>query len=293
MNKFLSILVAVIGFSLVADVEAAKRMGGGSSVGKQRAAPAQQQAAPKAPDQQKQQAAPAAAPQQPSGMSKWLGPLAGLALGAGLFALFMNNGIAGALGGILMLAAIAFAAFFLFRFLRSRMGGQPAQYAGAGAGGGQPPVMDAQRSPMPLSGTAAPGSLAATLGGAQPATRWPAGFDAAGFVRQAKLNFVRLQDAYGQRNIAEIQDFLTPEMLREIETQMREHGAAEKIEVVTLTGEVLDVVEEGGQYIVSVQFSGMIREAPGAAPEPFNETWHLEKPVNGISGWLLSGIQQN
>jgi len=30
-------------------------------------------------------------------MSKWLGPLAGLALGAGLASLFMNNGFAGAL----------------------------------------------------------------------------------------------------------------------------------------------------------------------------------------------------
>ncbi len=307
MKKLLSVLVAIIGLSLImVDADAAsRRLGGGSSAGKQRDSVTQKQAAPKAPAQQQQAAPPAPAP-QPSGMSKWLGPLAGLALGAGLAALFMNNGLAGALGGILMLLAIGAIAFFAFRMLRSRMGGQPAQYAGAGAGGGQQPVTDASpdvrrempqqapRSAIPLGGGAAPGSVAATLSGQPVASQWPAGFDADGFVRQAKLNFVRLQDAHGSRDVAAIRDFLTPELFNEIESGMRAQGEApQKIEVVTLTGEVIDVVEENGQYIVSVKFSGLIREAPGEAPQPFSETWHLEKPVSGISGWLLSGIQQN
>jgi predicted lipid-binding transport protein (Tim44 family) len=27
-------------------------------------------------------------------------------------------------------------------------------------------------------------------------------------------------------------------------------------------------------------------------PQPFTELWHLEKPVEGQSGWVVSGIQQ-
>jgi len=42
---------------------------------------------------------------------------------------------------------------------------------------------------------------------------------------------------------------------------------------------------------VSVRFSGLIREQDGQ-PEAFSEIWNLEKPVNGRSGWLISGIQQ-
>ena len=43
---------------------------------------------------------------------------------------------------------------------------------------------------------------------------------------------------------------------------------------------------------MSVRFSGMIREQTGE-PEAFSEIWHLEKPVNGRTGWLISGIQQS
>jgi predicted lipid-binding transport protein (Tim44 family) len=55
---------------------------------------------------------------------------------------------------------------------------------------------------------------------------------------------------------------------------------------------VLDVTSEAGLYVVSVRFSGLIRDEPGADAQPFSEVWHLEKPVNGRSGWLVSGIQQ-
>jgi hypothetical protein len=108
MNKLLSVIIAAIAFSIAAvDVEAARRMGGGKSIGKQREAIGQQQAAPRTPPQQQQQAAPAGTPaQQPSGMSRWLGPLAGLAIGAGLASLFFNNGLGGALLGILLIAAL-------------------------------------------------------------------------------------------------------------------------------------------------------------------------------------------
>jgi predicted lipid-binding transport protein (Tim44 family) len=55
---------------------------------------------------------------------------------------------------------------------------------------------------------------------------------------------------------------------------------------------VLNVATEDGQYIVSVRFSGLIRESGEPQPQPFSETWHLQKPVNGRTGWLVAGIQQ-
>src|SRR3972149_2181472 len=91
MNKLFSIVIALIGLSLIAIDADARRFGGGRNLGMQRSAPAQQQAAPKAPVQQ-QQAAPATPAQQPTGASKWLGPLAGFAPGAGLAAPVLNNG---------------------------------------------------------------------------------------------------------------------------------------------------------------------------------------------------------
>ena len=285
MTRLLAILTAVVGFSMAAvDAEAASRMGGGRSIGKQR--DMTQQAQPKAPAQQQQQA-PATPQQQPSGMSKWLGPLAGLAIGAGLAALFLNNGMAGALAGLLLIGLIVAAVFFVFRALRGRSSPRPMQYAGAGASTGSAPIPS-----QPLyGGGAAPGSVAATTAGV---TRWPAGFNADEFARQAKLNFVSMQDANDRQDLSAMREFLTPDLYREIEAdiQAKDH-ASQKTEVVTLNADVLDVATEGDLYIVSVRFSGLIRENVGEEPQAFSEIWHLEKPVSGRSGWLVSGIQQD
>ncbi len=275
MNKFLAVMIGFIGLSLVVPDADARRFGGGRNLGMQRSAPAQQ-AAPKAPAQQQQQAAPATAAQQPAGASKWLGPLTGLALGAGLAALFLNNGIAGLLAGLLVIGLIVAAMMFLARALRGGAMPRPMQYAGAA---GREQVL----TTMPGGGA----PVTAASGG-----RWPAGFDAEGFVRHARLNFVRLQDAYDSNDLTTMRDFLAPEVYREIEADIRsENDAPKKTEVLTLAAEVLDVAEEAGSYIVSVRFSGLTREAGGRA-EPFDETWHLEKPVKGNAGWLVAGIQQ-
>jgi predicted lipid-binding transport protein (Tim44 family) len=284
MKNLLSIIITLTTLSLIAvDADAASRMGGGRNIGKQRSDINQQQAAPRAPAQQQKQAAPATPAQQPSGMSRWLGPLAGLALGAGLMALFMNNGLAGALGGILMIVAIIAVAVFVVRLLlRGRTAQQPLQYAAAGA---------AEPTFSALPGGAGAQSVAATTDAS--ARQLPAGFDAAEFVRHAKLNFVRLQDAYDKRDLATMRDFLAPEVYREIEADIQAAGtASQKTDVVTLDAEVLDVITEGDLYVVSVRFSGLIREQEGGGLAPLNEIWHLQKPVSGRSGWLIAGIQQ-
>ena len=275
MKTFLlSVAIALVSLPLVIEDADARRFGGGRNLGMQRNAPAQQKTAPV----QQQQAAPATPAQQPAGASKWLGPLAGLALGAGLAALFLNNGITGLLAGLLVIGLIIAAMMYLARALRGKVMQRPLQYAGTGAG---QPVYST------LPGSAGTQSVSATTG------RWPAGFDADAFVRHARLNFVRLQDAYDRNDLTMMRDFLTPEVYRGIEADIRaENGAPAKTEVLTLEAEVLDVTEEAGSYIVSVRFSGQTREADGQ-PEPFIETWHLEKPVKGNAGWLVAGIQQS
>jgi len=283
MKTLLSIAIALISMSLMIEDADARRLSGGRNLGMQRSAPAQQQAAPKSPaQQQQQQAAPATPAQQPTGASKWLGPLAGLALGAGLAALFLNNGWAGLLAGMLLIGLIIAVVTLAARaMLRNRVAREPLQYVGAGAGAGTQPTLDA------LPGGAGMHSVAATTG------RWPAGFNATEFVRHARLNFVRLQEAYDRKDLSTMRDFLTSEVYREIEADIRAVGTAgERTEVLTLEAEVLDVAEEAGSYVVSVRFTGMIRESAGREAEPFSEIWHLEKPLSGRSGWMLAGIQQ-
>ena len=288
------------------DAEAA-RVGGGRNVGRQREAIGQQRTAPPAQQPQQAQNTPAqqqprqaTPPQQPapqpSGFSRWLGPLAGLAIGAGLASLFFNNGMGGALMGILLLAAIVFGVIMLIRLFRggARTSNEPMRYAGASPYGRTEPV--SSPPPSPSYGAAAPHSVAATTAGGMtsaPNNRFPPDFDAEDFARHAKANFMKLQEAHDRKDIGAIRDFLTPEMSREIEADIRAAGnAPQKTEVVTLDADVLDLTRENGAYVVSVKFSGLIRERAGEAPQPFSEIWHLEKPVDGSSGWQVAGIQQ-
>jgi len=73
---------------------------------------------------------------------------------------------------------------------------------------------------------------------------------------------------------------------------MDQPAAPQKTDVVSLNAEVIDVAEEAERYIVSVRFTGLIREAANAVAEPFDEIWHMTKPREGKGGWVLAGIQQ-
>ena len=278
MRTLLPIVIALFVLPLISPDADARRFGGGRNLGMQRSTPAQQQAAPKAPAQQQQQAAPATPAQQPSGASKWLGPLAGFALGAGLFALFLNNGLAGVLAGLLLIGLLLAGLAFAARALRGRTAERPLQYAGGGS---------TEPSFTPLPGGAGARSVAATTTGI------PADFDTAGFLRHARLNFVKLQEAHDRKDLSVMRDFLAPDVYRDIEADIRAMGdTPQQTEVLTLEAEIADVLEEAGSYVVSVRFSGTIREAAGQAGAPFRETWHLEKPVHGRGGWMVAGIQQ-
>ena len=62
--------------------------------------------------------------------------------------------------------------------------------------------------------------------------------------------------------------------------------------MLTINAHLLGIETADGHYFCSVQFSGMIREQPGAAASDFSEIWNLSKPVEGPGGWVLAGITQ-
>lgn len=307
MNKILSILAVVLtlGLSTVAmDAEAAKRMGSGKSMGTQRQATADK--APAAPAQASAAAAgtgagagaaAAAAPKR-----SWMGPMAGLAAGLGLAALASHLGLGDELASMLMIgllvAAVTVAIGF---FMRKRAAanqsmakpaGAGMQYATLGAGGPTAqPSTPAYKVSMPSSG----GSMIGSALGASPtyAQRLPVDFDAAAFERNAKVNFIRLQAANDAGNLDDIRQFTTPEMFAELKMELAERGdAVQKHEVLSINAEVVEVEEGAERYVVSVRFTGVMRDGSAEPEESFDEIWHLMKPRQGNTGWVLSGIQQ-
>jgi predicted lipid-binding transport protein (Tim44 family) len=121
----------------------------------------------------------------------------------------------------------------------------------------------------------------------------PAGFDSAGFLRAAKLNFVKLQMANDSGRLDEIREFTTPELFEDLRRDVAQRGAAaQHTDVARLDADLLEVATQDGSHWASVRFTGTVRESPGMAAEAFEEVWNLVKPIDGSSGWLLAGIQQ-
>jgi len=268
----LGICAAVLGGVLIANDVEAKRLGGARSSGVQRsvtpstpAKPAQQQAAPQ---QGQNTAAPAA-----SGASRWMPILGGLAIGGMLGYLFGGNGLM----GILLVALLAIGAVLAVRAFargRTREAPQRMQYAGMG----QETVV-----------APPPSQAAGMMPSAPSAAKLPAGFDAAAFLKGAKLNFIRLQAANDSGRLDEVREFTTDELFEQLKQDIR---GGQQTDVVSLQADLLEVATEGEQHWASVRFSGLIRETPASEPAEFAEVWNLVKPASGSSGWLLAGIQQ-
>lgn len=273
-------LVLALGLGFSAEVAEAKRLGGGGSVGMSRNSAPMQRQATLPPKQANAPAAtpPAPATPQPGGASRWLGPLAGIAAGIGLAALFSHFGLGEGMANILTIALLAFAAIFVLRLLFGRKTAPSPAYAGAGDGA---PARFETAQALP-GGGAAP--VEATV---------PADFDSAGFLRQARINFTRLQAANDAGNMEDIKAFTSPEVYAEVLMQYEERGKTrQQTDVVQLDAELVEVVSEAQRHIASVRFHGLLREEPGAAPVSFDEVWHLTKPADGSEGWRVAGIQQ-
>ena len=305
-------LIAMVGLIMagsLASLDAeARRMGGGRSIGRQ-SNTVQQQSAPSQPSQsnqamqQRAQPAPAPAPTPAAApnRSRWLGPIAGLAAGLGIAALLSHFGLgeafAGMLSNVIVIALIAMVVIWLIRrFMgRKRDTTQPA-YAGTapslntnGTGYMQEPRYSAPPTGAYLEPQGNP--LTTPSLGATPSV--PAGFDSEAFLRNAKVYFVRLQAAWDVGNVEDIREFTTPEMFAEVRVDLASRGTQpNQTDVVQLNAELLGVEERANEYFASVRFSGLIREEPGAAAEPFVEVWNLTKANRPGEGWLLAGIQQ-
>jgi predicted lipid-binding transport protein (Tim44 family) len=321
MKKFLvSLLLAVTALSMVADAFA-RPMGGGRSFGRQSAPVRQMPRQAPAPYQTPQQPqygnqyrpAPAPIPQQQFPQkrpSMWKGVLGGALVGLGLGALASHLGLGGAmasgLSSLLMLGLLILAVVFIVRMFRRKDTPANSSFQGynqdpmpasatpeIGSGLNREPSW---QQPNAFQGTPEIGS-GINQGYIQPAVAhqpWgvPADFDTHGFLREAKAMFIRLQAAWDKGDVQDLREFATPEVFAELKTQILERNANDFTDVVSIDAQLLGIETTDRDYLASVQFNGMIRTAPGAAPEPFQEVWNLSKPLSGTGGWVLAGIQQ-
>jgi predicted lipid-binding transport protein (Tim44 family) len=330
---FSALLAATLVVGLSPQLSEAKRLGGGKSVGTQRQAPAQAPAqTPPTPSAAPNAAAPVAGkPATPAAATaaaaapakrSWLGPLAGLAAGLGLAALFSAMGLGEGFANVVMMLLLGIVAFMVIRFLMARFGGKgrAAEPALATAAAGSPssgspwqpapataPVERSQLSPaaggdVSVSGTPLRpinigenlGAPAATASTALPAAMTlPEGFDLPAFERVAKMIFIRMQAAHDTADLDDLREFTTPEMFAAARLDIQERGGvAQHTDVERVDALLIDFAQESSRQVASVRFQGIVREDKQAPATPFDEVWHLVRPQDGSRSWQIAGIQQ-
>ena len=297
------IAVLALGLSLgMGDAEAAKRLGGGKSVGmqKQTASPDKSPGATPAQAPNNAAAATAAAPAAAAAAApkrSWMGPLAGLAAGLGLAALASHFGFGEGLANMLLIGLAVMAVLAVVGIvMRKRAAAQQSSAAGPGglqyAGAGLNPTdVQPKRFDVAMPGSMIGSQIGSGLAASPSAI--PADFDSAAFERNAKVQFIRLQAANDACNLDDLREFTTPEMFAELRLDITDRGGVtSRTEVVQVDASVLEVLEETNRYVVSVRFNGSVQESGTPQPEAFDEVWHLVKPRTGSGGWLVAGITQ-
>jgi predicted lipid-binding transport protein (Tim44 family) len=296
MNKKTKIGI-LISFGIMAfmlyfwqNVAEAARLGGGKSFGSkpsyQRSAPATTPSptSPQVSPGQTTQQRPVAGP-TPSPMGRWGGMLGGLLMGGLIGSLLFGGEHAYGGPGLFDILLIGGGLFLLYRFIRAR---RMATASAAPAGS-----MSFDRSPFQGWGLSGPSPSAEPEPPAASPSTLPVGFDADEFLKGAKAIYTRLQASWDQRELEDIRQFVSPEVLAEIEHQVQADPQPGKTELLLINPSILEAREVGNQTIVSVLYDVMMRENGTEMPKQVRELWHFSRETRQPEDfWKLEGIQQ-
>lgn len=250
----------------------ARRFGGGRSFGK-------------APSHYSRQATPnkpAAKPNQQAAPGRsWMGPLAGFVAGGLLASLFM-----GGFSGINFfdIIIIALLAFFIIRFIRSRM--RPQQQ---GANGSTSAFQANDNNQAPIFGTQRTASAEVA-----PVINAPAWFNADSFVAAAKEHFMALQGHWDANEMDKIAEYVTPDLLAFLKQERADAGDGFQSTYIDDLNVVLDGVDDDAEKTVAtLTFTGITKTSRFDQGETFNESWRMEREQGENKPWLIAGIRQN
>lgn len=273
----LMLLGTLLYVTATVDLADARRLGGGKSFGSRPSYSQKYQSPSSQPGStSKPAAAPNASPLGGRG-GMFGGLLGGMLMGGLLGSLFFGGPFSGP--SLIDLLLIGGGLFLLFRFLRSRQpaaatSGQHRENPGTGA-------WEHMRGNGPSTLTPPPGP------------QIPPGFDVDDFLKGAKAAYTRMQASWDTRDIEDLRQFTSEDVLREITTQVAADPAPGKTEILLLEAKLLEVRTVGNQTIATVLFDAMLRENTADNAEQVREAWHFSRfESGGQSHWVVEGIQQ-
>lgn len=81
-------------------------------------------------------------------------------------------------------------------------------------------------------------------------------------------------------------------LFNELYDAIRMRSAPTQTVVVSITPEVVDLVDEGNRFVGSVRYQGLVKESPSHTADVVDEVFHFVKDKGVQGSWKLAGIEQ-
>lgn len=152
----------------------------------------------------------------------------------------------------------------------------------SGASGGQ-----AGAGVRRYTGAAAPLPGAADTPGISP----DESFDPDDFLEGARLLYIRMQEAWAERDTKSLAPFMTPDMM----SLLRERAAADphpvSMHIMLLDAALAGVERQNGEERAGVEFS-VLMSTDHNTPVRIHEIWHFVREKSAGGTWRLAGIEE-
>ena len=132
----------------------------------------------------------------------------------------------------------------------------------------------------------------------QPVIALPAELDAGHLLDVVRQQFISLQAAWDAADLGALGALTTPQMLDEICAHFPPEGSPpNRTDVLSVQARLLGFDDLESAWLATIEFSGMIREAPDRDATPFRELWLLtrecQQPADPSGGapWRLARQQ--
>ncbi len=123
----------------------------------------------------------------------------------------------------------------------------------------------------------------------------PAGFNHTEFVRGAKAIYARIRDSWAKRDLEDLRQFSSPDMMAQFEHWAAESPAHTEITIMLVDANVLEVKTEGTVTRVDVAYQATISDSPTSRESrQVKEVWSFSEDTSlRDATWLLEKMEQS
>lgn len=271
-------------FAMVSEADA-KRFGGGGFGKSYKTSPfASKKTAPAKKDQQQ-------AGQKKGGM---MGGLMGGLLAGGLFAALLGSGAFENIQimDMIIMAALAFLAFKLFKGFMSGGARSRQQPSVAGLGGNQTHQRQSFEMPRDAGNETQTAPVSGSFDQNDVPFNLPEGFDQQGFIEGALSHYRTVQEAWNNGELETIKEYVSPELFAALSQQRNKLMVPPQTEIIDLNAEIVRADQAGDSAEISILFRGVCKDDLEKSQDGIFDVWHLQRDLNTENAdWVIVGIE--